>query len=78
MIPKENPAMTEFSMETVARELTWRAKTCVTAPSVFRQMEVNMAGAARYQNFLDSLRYSIEITEAIDWRVITDTCGEGE
>lgn len=60
MTPKEKPAMTEFSMDTAAswRVPTWPAKVWVMAPSEYWQMEVKMAGPARYHSFLDSTQNS--------------------
>lgn len=54
--------MTEFSTETAARVRvsTWPAKTWVTAPREYWQMEVNMAGPARYHSFLDSTANSLK------------------
>lgn len=62
MIPKEKPAITEFSMETAAsaRVPTWPAKTWVMAPREYLQTEVNMAGPARYHSFLDSAKHSLK------------------
>ncbi|BAT74722.1 hypothetical protein VIGAN_01244900 [Vigna angularis var. angularis] len=65
-MPREKPAMTEFSTETAARAmvLTWPEKTCVMAPREYWQTEVKMAGAPRYQSFLDSTRNSLAKSEA--------------
>lgn len=62
MTPNEKPAMTEFSTDTAARAmvLTWPAKTWVMAPREYWQMEVKMAGPARYHSFLDSLENSLK------------------
>lgn len=61
MTPKENPAMTEFSTETAAswRLPTWPAKVWVMAPREYWQMEVKIAGPARYHSFLDSTQNSL-------------------
>lgn len=57
VMPRQKPAMTEFSTETAARAmvLTWPEKTWVTAPREYWQTEVKMAGPARYHSFLDSV-----------------------
>lgn len=48
--------MTEFWTEMAARAKvpTWPANNCVTAPSEYWQIEVNMAGPARYHSFFVS------------------------
>ncbi|KAL2559846.1 Uncharacterized protein Fot_04585 [Forsythia ovata] len=61
-MPKEKPAMTEFSMETAAssRVPRWPANVWVMAPREYWQREVKMAGPARYQSFLDSTMNSLK------------------
>lgn len=56
MMPRENPAITEFSTAYAASSIvpTWPAKTWVIAPSEYRQREVKRAGPAMYHSFFDS------------------------
>lgn len=62
MTPKENPAMTEFSIDTAARSSlpSCPAKTWVIAPREYWHMVVKMAGPARYHSFLDSPQNSLK------------------
>lgn len=62
MIPKQKPAMTEFSTETAASWMvpTWPAKSWVMAPREYWEMEVKMAGPARYQSFFHSMKNCVK------------------
>lgn len=56
MMPKEKPAMREFSTETAARSMVprWPAKIWVMAPREYLETKEKIAGPARYQSFFDS------------------------
>lgn len=76
VIPRQKPAMTEFSTETAARAmvLTWPEKTWVMAPREYWQTEVNMAGPARYQSFFDSTRNSLAKSAAPTIGAMSSDC----